>query len=133
MTHPDNHAAYTIDPQLACGAATWGGTHQCSCVYRKTVCDGTNHLCMCGSTWTDEQLCTCSTPREKKEITMATPVGVTITAHQGKFTLEVSMSTEATITPSSVLAVHLERTAKAMAVLLGDTRPSYEDSEPDFG
>lgn len=53
------HPLYTVDRALACTATTWGGMHECSCVYRKAVCDGINHLCMCGSGWFTDPPETC--------------------------------------------------------------------------
>ena len=129
------HPHYTAEPALACSSAAWGGNHTCQCVYRKTVCDGVNHLCMCGSTWRTATgaytRCHCNHERE----TMATPVGIEISAHQGEFNVSVTISADASITPSSVLAVQLQRAAKAMAVLLTPAEESghlegYEG--PDF-
>lgn len=132
MNDPTNHPTYTVDSKYACQATGWGGNHTCHCVYRKEVCDGLEHLCMCGSSWSTTTgaytRCECNHERT----TMATPVGIQITAHQGEFTTTVSMSAEATITPGSVLAVQLERAARAMAVLLDSNRPARSDDEDEY-
>lgn len=136
VTCADDHPAYTIDARHACQATSWGGDHTCHCVYRKEVCDGLEHLCMCGSGWsttTPYTLCGCNHERT----TMATPVGIEISAHMGEFTTSVSINADATITPVSVLAVHLQRAAKAMAVLITDGKESGhldpdEYDGPDF-
>lgn len=60
---------------------------------------------------------------------MATPVGITITAHQGDFQLEISIEAQVAINPTSVLSVQMERAAKAMAVLLDSTHPSTDDED----
>lgn len=124
------HPHYTVDAKYACPAAKGGENHTCNCVYRRAVCDGTNHLCMCGDDWTTPASCGC--PEHHERNTMATPVGIEITAHKGEFVVEVKISSEVTVTPGSVLTTQLERAAKAMAVLLDDTRPSYDDDEPEF-
>jgi hypothetical protein len=131
----DEHPAYTADPALACSATAWGGNHTCQCVYRKAVCDGLDHLCMCGSEWRTATgaYTRCHCNHERK--TMATPVGISISAHQGEFNVSVTISADASITPSSVLAVQLQRAAKAMAVLITPAEESghlegYEG--PDF-
>lgn len=131
-----DHETYTVVPELACPMGRWGGDHTCQCVYRKTVCDGVYHLCMCGGDWKTESATQCGcrlTPREKENNPMATPVGITMTAHQGDFNVTVNISSTAAITPGSVLAVQLERAAKAMAVLLDNSRPARDnDDAPDF-
>jgi hypothetical protein len=60
---------------------------------------------------------------------MATPVSITMTATQGDFVVEVSISAVATVNPGSVLNIQLERTAKAMAVMLDTSRPSDDEDD----
>ena len=77
--HTDDHPTYTVNASLACEARTDGGDHACACVYRKTRCNGDEHLCMCGDTW--HSPCRCNT-HEKKESAMSdkqVPVRVTTT------------------------------------------------------
>jgi hypothetical protein len=126
-----DHPVYTADAALACGAARWGGDHQCSCVYRRRHCDGNYHLCMCGGDWSSPGSCECTTPREKESNTMATPVSVTINVTQGEFALEVSMHADVVIGSGTVAATQLERAAKAMAVLLNQSGPQSRDEDYD--
>jgi len=128
------HPHYTEKPELACDATGWGGNHTCRCVYRKTVCDGIDHLCMCGSdrrtTTGAFSRCNCNHERNN----MATPVGITMTAQNGDFNVSVTISSTST-DPGSVLAVQLQRAAKAMAILLtpGNEEGRLDDYEgPDF-
>lgn len=128
MPAVSEHPHYTEKPELACEATGWGGNHTCQCVYRKTVCDGIDHLCMCGSDWRTTtgaySRCNCNHERD----TMATPVGISMSAQNGDFNVSVTISSTATITSSAVLAVQLQRAAKAMAVLITN---GNEDSALD--
>lgn len=130
MNDLTNHPRFTADPELACQGTTWGGNHACHCVIRRPLCDGENHLCMCGSGWWRRNSCDCSTqPREKEN--MATPVSITLNATQGEFQVEVSIHSEVPVNPGSVAAVQLERATKAMRVLLG-SQDNDDDDDPDF-
>ena len=63
---PAEHPWYTTDSQLACAATKIGNGHTCRCVYRLYICDGADHLCLCGDDWrTPRGTCTCSQPRDK--------------------------------------------------------------------
>lgn len=127
MNDLTNHPRFTADRRLACPARSWDVPgHVCQCVIRRPLCDGENHLCMCGSGWWTHG-CDCSTPREKEN--MATPVSITLNATQGEFQVEVSIHAEVTVNPGSVAAVQLERATKAMAILLNSQEG---DDDPDF-
>lgn len=134
--HTDDHPAYTIDAKFACNAAKYSETHQCACVYRQTVCNGSEHLCMCGDSWTDKRACYCPElhHHEKEENTMSTPVGLSMKAHMGDFEIEVTIKAKV-LTPQSVLAEHQRRAAKAMAILLTESASRRDEDDydgPDF-
>jgi hypothetical protein len=126
----DWHPAYTVEPGLACDAADWGGNHTCSCVYRKTICNGLDHLCMCGSTWRTTtgaySRCRCN---HERNTDMPIPVGVEITAHQGEFRLTVSMEAEVSATAGSVQREQLRRATRAMKALLTTTADDDDDDD----
>lgn len=129
MNDLTNHPRFTADRRLACPARSWDVPgHVCQCVIRRPLCDGENHLCMCGSGWWRRNGCDCSTPREKEY--MATPVSITLNATQGEFQVEVSIHAEVTVGPASVAAVQLKRATKAMAILLNSQEG--DDDDPDF-
>jgi len=126
------HPAYTVDPAEACEATSWGGNHTCHCVYRRTVCDGINHLCLCGNDWRDMtgaySRCYCN---HERNIHMATPVGIEITAHQGEFRLTVSMEADVITGASTVQREQLRRATRAMMALLDTSEPSADDEDED--
>lgn len=138
MREANDHPTYTVDAKYACNASTWGGDHTCSCVYRKAVCDGNEHLCMCGSSWTTPTgpytRCACGPHHEKENTPMATPVGIRLTAHQGDFEVEVSVKTNSAISPASVLDEQMRRAQRAFGILLRDDtmRPVHPDDDEEW-
>lgn len=123
------HEVYTADPALACDAAAWGGNHTCRCVYRKTVCDGTNHLCMCGSDWVMQ-----CTECKKETNPMATLVTTFLTSQQGDYLAEVRLTAHATIDTGSVARAQLAKVHRAMDALVAPVTAGDSDEYegPDF-
>lgn len=62
---------------------------------------------------------------------MGTPVNTNITVLQGDFEVEVRIEATSAGSSSRMAAVQLERAAQAMAVLLGNTRPSNDDDDEE--
>jgi hypothetical protein len=125
----DYHPAYTLDTRLQCGAAADGGNHTCNCVYRRTICDESWHLCLCGNAWRSDTGCTCATTREKES--PMTNVNVEITVTQGEYSCRVAMEAEVQVSPGGVANVQLERATKAMRALLAATTSSDDDDDDD--
>lgn len=129
MITGDDHDTYTVNALLACDATTWSGDHTCACVYRKTICDGVDHLCMCGSEWSSKitgPYSRCSCPHHEKENTMA-HLEVRMTVELGDLEAEVSLKGDIVTRPIPT-EEYIHRVSKAATTLLLPAEPSPSDS-----